>query len=63
MKGYVKMNVSSLLKGVAVGMVMGAATYAVTNASRSQKKQFKTNTVKAVKSVSKMMDGLGSMFC
>ena len=56
------MNISSLLKGVAVGMVMGAATYAVTNATRSQKKHFKSNTVKAIKSVSQMMDGLGSMF-
>ncbi len=56
------MNISSLAKGLAVGMVVGAATYALTNASRSQKRSFKSNTVKAVKSVSKMIDGLGSMF-
>ncbi len=56
------MNVSSLAKGLAVGMVVGAATYALTNATRSQKRSFKSNTVKAMKSVSKMIDGLGAMF-
>ncbi len=56
------MNISSLVKGIAVGMAMGAVTYAITNASRSQKRHFKSNTVKAVRSVTKMIDGLGAMF-
>lgn len=56
------MNISSLCKGIAVGMVVGAATYAVTNASRLKKHRMKSSTIKAVRSVSNMLDGLGSMF-
>ena len=56
------MNVSSLCKGVAVGMTAGVVTYALTNATKGEKRRFKSNTVKAMKSVGTMMDILGGMF-
>ncbi len=56
------MNVSSICKGVAVGMAAGIATYALTNATKSEKRRFKSNTVKAMHSVGNMMDILGGMF-
>lgn len=55
-------NVSSIYKGVAVGMTAGIVTYAVTNATNSEKRRFKSNTMKAVRSVGTMMDILGGMF-
>ncbi len=55
-------NVSSICKGVAVGMTVGVITYAVTNATGSEKRRFKSNTMKAVRSVGSMMDILGGMF-
>lgn len=56
------MNIPSLCKGVAIGVVTGAAVYAVTNASKADKRHLKTDTVKAVRSISSMIEGLGSMF-
>lgn len=56
------MNVSSLCKGVAVGMTAGVVTYALTNATKGEKRRFKSNTMKAMRSVSSMMDVLGAMF-
>lgn len=56
------MNIPSLCKGIAIGVVTGAAVYAVTNASKAEKKHLKSDTVKAVRSVSAMLEGLGSMF-
>ncbi len=56
------MNISSLAKGVAVGMTAGVVTYALTNATSSEKRRFKSNTMKAVRSVGSMMDILGGMF-
>lgn len=55
-------NVSSIAKGVAVGMTAGIVTYALTNATKSEKRRFKNNTVKAMRSVGSMMDILGGMF-
>lgn len=56
------MNVSSIAKGVAVGMTAGVVTYAIANATSSEKRRFKSNTMKAVRSVGSMMDILGGMF-
>lgn len=55
-------NVSSLCKGVAVGMTAGVVTYALTNATKTEKRRFKSNTMKAMRSVGSMMDILGGMF-
>lgn len=55
-------NVSSVCKGVAVGMAAGVVTYALTNATKNEKRRFKSNTVKAMHSVGNMMDILGAMF-
>lgn len=56
------MNISSLCKGVAVGMTAGVVTYALTNATGSEKRRFKSSTMKAMRSVGTMVDILGSMF-
>ncbi len=56
------MNVSSICKGVAVGMTAGVITYALTNATKAEKRRFKSNTMKAMRSVGSMMDILGGMF-
>ncbi len=56
------MNIPSLCKGIAVGVVTGAAVYAVTNATKSNKRMVKSNAMKAVRSVSSMLEGLGCMF-
>ncbi len=55
-------NVSSVCKGVAVGMAAGVVTYALTNATKNEKRRFKSNTMKAMHSVGNMMDILGAMF-
>ena len=56
------MNITSLCKGIAVGGVTGTAVYAVTNATKSEKRHLKSDTIRAVRSVSSMLEGLGSMF-
>ena len=56
------MNNTSLCKGIAVGVVTGAAVYAVTNATKAEKRHLKSDTIRAVRSVSSMLEGLGSMF-
>lgn len=56
------MNVSSIAKGVAVGMTAGVVTYAITNATKGEKRRFRSSTMKAMRSVSSMMDILGAMF-
>lgn len=56
------MNISSICKGVAVGMAAGVVTYAVTNATKGEKRRFKSSTMKAMRSVGSMMDILGAMF-
>ena len=55
------MNITSLCKGIAVGVVTGAAVYAVTNATKSEKRHLKSDTIRAVRAVSSMREGLGSM--
>ncbi len=55
-------NVSSIAKGVAVGMTAGIVTYAVSNATGAEKRRFKSSTMKAVRSVGSMMDIIGGMF-
>ena len=56
------MNIPSLCKGITIGVLAGAAVYAVTNASRADKRHLKTDMIRAVRSVSSMLEGLGSMF-
>lgn len=56
------MNIPAMCKSIAVGVVTGAAVYAVTNATKSEKRHLKSDTLKAVRSVSAMLEGLGSMF-
>ncbi len=56
------MNIPSLCKGITIGVVTGAAVYAITNATKADKRHFKSDMIRAVRSVSSMLEGLGSMF-
>ena len=37
-----KINISSLAKGITIGMAVGAATYALTNATKKDKRMLKS---------------------
>ncbi|HIV10500.1 MAG TPA: hypothetical protein IAD28_02245 [Candidatus Faeciplasma avium] len=56
------MNIPSLCKGITIGIVTGAAVYAVSNATRAERRHLKSSTIRAVRSISSMLEGLGSMF-
>ena len=56
------MNIPSLCKGITIGIVTGAAVYAVSNATRAERRHLKSSTIRAVRSISAMLEGLGSMF-
>ena len=58
--GFAMVNISSIC--MAVGMAAGVVTYALTNATKNEKRRFKSNTMKAMHSVGNMMDILGAMF-
>ena len=56
------MNIPSLCKGITIGIVTGAAVYAVSNATRAERRHLKSSTIRAVRSISSMLERLGSMF-
>ena len=56
------MNIPSLCKGITIGIVTGAAVYAVSNATRAERRHLKSSTIRAVRSICSMLEGLGSMF-
>ena len=56
------MNIPSLCKGITIGIVTGAAVYAVSNATRAERRHLKSSTIRAVRSISSMLEGFGSMF-
>lgn len=55
------MKLSSIAKGVAVGMTAGAVAYTVANSSAKEKRKLKSNTARAIKAIGDVMDDLGSM--
>lgn len=55
------MNTSSLVKGVSVGLTTGAIVYAISSASKRDKKMLKSRTGKAIHAISGVMDGISSM--
>lgn len=55
------MKISSIAKGVAVGMTAGAVAYTVANASSREKKKLKGNTARAIKAIGDVMDDISSM--
>ena len=55
------MNMGSFVKGMGVGVTMGAITYAVTNTSSKQKKRMKRSANRAIRTVANVMDGISFM--
>lgn len=56
-----KINMSSIAKGVSIGMTVGAITYAVANATKHDKKLLKSNTGKAMKAIGEVFEDVSSM--
>ncbi len=57
-----KVNISSLAKGVSIGMAVGAAAYALSNATKKDKRILKTNAGKAIKAIGEVFEDFGMMF-
>ena len=49
------------IKGMSIGVTVGAITYAMTTTSSNQKKRMKKNANKAVKIVGSVLDGISFM--
>lgn len=57
-----KKNMTSALKGVAVGVALGTATYMVTNTmTKGKTKTIKKNAGKAIKAVGTVIDNVAYM--
>ncbi len=52
---------NSIVKGMAIGVTVGAITYAVTATSSKQKRKMKRTAGKAIKAVSSAIDGISTM--
>ncbi len=57
-----KINLSSLAKGITLGMAVGAAAYALSNATKKDKRMLKSNTGKALKAIGDVFEDFGTMF-
>ncbi len=55
-------KITSLAKGVSVGMVVGAATYALCCASSKDKRKLKSGAGKAMKAIGSMVEDFSNMF-
>ena len=55
------MNTASLVKGISAGLTAGAVVYAVSCATKREKKMLKSRTGKAVKALGDVMDGISSI--
>lgn len=55
------MNVSSVMKGVSMGLATGIMTYTIANATSKQKNKIKHSTGKAIKAVGEVIDGVSNM--
>ena len=57
-----KINFSSLAKGVTIGVAVGAAAYALSNATKKDKRMLKSNTGKAIEAIGEVFEDFGTMF-
>lgn len=55
------MNKGSIVKGVSMGLAVGAVTYAISSASRGDKRRLKSRTGKAIRAIGDVMDGISMM--
>lgn len=52
---------NSIVKSMALGVTVGAITYAVTSTSGKQKRKIKSTTGKAIKAIGSAIDGISYM--
>lgn len=55
------MRISSIAKGVSVGITAGAVAYAVANASSKEKRRMKSNAGRALHAIGDMVEGFNMM--
>ena len=55
------MSKSSIIKGISAGFTTGAIVYAISRATKHEKKVLKSRTGKAMRAISGVMDELSSM--
>ena len=55
------MNLTSAAKGMAMGLTVGAITYAVSNATSHQRKKVKSNAGKALKALGEVASGISAI--
>lgn len=56
------MKLSSVMKGVSMGVAAGVMTYTLANATSRQKSKVKRSTGKAFKAMGEMIDGVTGLF-
>jgi len=61
MLGGMNMSGSQLIKGAAIGVTVGAITYAMTGTSSKQKRRMKKTATRAMKSFGSMVEGISYM--
>ena len=52
------MNVGPFMKGAAIGVTVGAITYAMTSTSSKQKRRMKKTATKAMRTFGSVVDGI-----
>ena len=55
------MNTTSLVKGISAGLAAGAVVYAISCATKREKRMLKSRTGKAVKAIGDVMEGISSI--
>ena len=61
MKGVFFMSVSSVAKGVTIGITAGAVAYAFANASSKEKRRMKSNAGRAIHAIGNLVEGFNMM--
>lgn len=56
------MKLSSVMKGVSMGIMAGVMTYTISSATSRQKNKIKHSTGKAIKAVGEVIDGVSGIF-
>lgn len=55
------MSAVPFMKGIAIGVTVGAMTYAISNSSTKSRKRMKRNSGKAVRAMGDVIDGISMM--
>ena len=55
------MSISSLAKGISVGLTAGAIAFAVANATSKEKRNLKKNAGRALRAIGDIVEGVGDI--